>query len=162
MNENYHIDPLERKILEVLQEDCRLSNQEVADKVGSSPSSVWRRIKSMEESGIITGFRLEVMPEKIGLSETILLQVSLQQHTEKNTNAFNRFIETTPEVLECYATTGEHDYMLKVLAKDMRAYHRFLQERLLSQSFISKAYSVVVMQKIKDQKAIPAKLMEKG
>ena len=153
---------LDRKILDALQEDCRLSNQQIADRVGSSPSSVWRRIRALEEAGIISGFRLTVSPEALGLSETVLVHVSLRQHSDENTAAFTQLVTDAPEVLECYATTGDHDYLIKVLAADMRAYYRFLEETLMSKPYIDKTSSMVVMKKIKDTNAVPSRIIPGG
>lgn len=155
MNDQFIPTALDRQILRELQVDCRLSNQEIAERIGSSASSIWRRVHAMEEAGVITGFHLSVAAERLGLSETLLLHVSLHPHSEQSTQEFTKLINETPEVLECYAVTGEYDYQLKVLAKDMQAYYRFLEETLMSKSFISRTSSTVVMKKIKDTQEIP-------
>lgn len=161
MNSSLKIDQIDGKILELLQKNSRISNQEIANQVGSSVSSVWRRINALEESGVIQAYGLTVSPEKMGYQETILLQVSLQRHSDDYIEQFISLVESIPEILECYATTGEYDYVLKVLATDMRAFHRFVRNSLMRQPFISKTYSQVVMDKIKFQKAIPA-IVTKG
>ncbi|WP_424982378.1 Lrp/AsnC family transcriptional regulator [Maritalea sp. S77] len=161
MNNSLKIDQIDGKILELLQKNSRISNQEIANQVGSSVSSVWRRINALEEAGVIQGYGLTVSPEKMGYQETILLQVSLQRHSDDYIEQFIHLVESIPEILECYATTGEYDYVLKVLATDMRAFHRFVRNSLMRQPFISKTYSQVVMDKIKFQKAIPA-VVKKG
>ncbi|WP_027834023.1 Lrp/AsnC family transcriptional regulator [Maritalea myrionectae] len=161
MNNSLKIDQIDGKILELLQKNSRISNQEIANQVGSSVSSVWRRINALEESGVIQGYGLTVSPEKMGYQETILLQVSLQRHSDDYIEQFIHLVESIPEILECYATTGEYDYVLKVLATDMRAFHRFVRNSLMRQPFISKTYSQVVMEKIKFQKAVPA-IVNKG
>ena len=109
----------------------------------------------MEEAGVIRGFHLSVTADRLGLAETLLLHVSLDTHSEQSTEAFTRLINESPEVLECYAVTGEYDYQLKVLATDMRAYYRFLEEKLMSRDFISRTSSTVVMKKIKETGKIP-------
>ncbi|MCF4097400.1 Lrp/AsnC family transcriptional regulator [Maritalea mediterranea] len=161
MNNLLKIDQIDGKILELLQKNSRISNQEIANQVGSSVSSVWRRINALEEAGVIQGYGLTVSPEKMGYQETILLQISLQRHSDDYIEQFIHLVESIPEILECYATTGEYDYVLKVLATDMRAFHRFVRNSLMRQPFISKTYSQVVMDKIKFQKAIPA-VVKKG
>ncbi|TDQ64364.1 DNA-binding Lrp family transcriptional regulator [Maritalea mobilis] len=161
MNNSLKIDQIDGKILELLQKNSRISNQEIANQVGSSVSSVWRRINALEEAGVIQGYGLTVSPEKMGYQETILLQISLQRHSDDYIEQFIQLVESIPEILECYATTGEYDYVLKVLATDMRAFHRFVRNSLMRQPFISKTYSQVVMDKIKFQKAIPA-IVKKG
>jgi DNA-binding Lrp family transcriptional regulator len=161
LNKSLKIDQIDGKILELLQKNSRISNQEIANQVGSSVSSVWRRINALEEAGVIQGYGLTVSPEKMGYQETILLQISLQRHSDDYIEQFIHLVESIPEILECYATTGEYDYVLKVLATDMRAFHRFVRNSLMRQPFISKTYSQVVMDKIKFQKAIPA-IVKKG
>lgn len=161
MNDSFKIDQIDGKILELLQRNSRVSNQDIATQVGSSVSSVWRRINALEEAGVIQGYGLTVSPEKMGYQETILLQVSLQRHSDDYIEQFIGLVESIPEILECYATTGEYDYVLKVLATDMRAFHRFVRNSLMRQPFISKTYSQVVMDKIKFQKAVPA-IVNKG
>ena len=114
----------------------------------------------MEEAGVISGFHLSVAADELGLTETILLHISLDTHSEQSTQAFTRLIDSTPEVLECYAVTGDYDYQLKVLATDMRAYYRFLEETLMSKDFISRTSSTVVMIKIKETGSVPARLVQ--
>ncbi len=155
MNDSFSLTRLDRRILAELQSDSRLSNQEIADRIGSSPSSVWRRIKALEQAGVIEGFYLAIAAEKLGLSETVLLHVSLASHNEHSTRAFTELVSNSPQVLECYAVSGDHDYQLKVLATDMRAYYRFLEDTLMSQDFIARTSSTVVLSKIKETGTVP-------
>lgn len=104
-------------------------------------------------------YRLHLAPEKIGLMETILLHVSLTQHGKDNTKRFMDTVLSAPQVLECYATTGEHDYVLKVLAADMRSYHKFLEEIIMNKPYVLKTHSNVVMRKLKDSQAVPSRIM---
>ncbi len=157
MKETFNMTALDSRILDAMQADSRLSNQEIATKIGSSPSSVWRRVRVMEQAGVINGFHLSVSAEMLGWSETVLVHVSLNTHSEQTTRAFTELIAESPEVLECYAVTGDHDYLLKVLATDMRAYYRFLEGRLMSREFISRTSSTVVMSKIKETSEVPVK-----
>ena len=159
MKEKFKTTALDRKILSSLQSDSRLSNQDIAETIGSSASSVWRRVRVMEEAGIIKGLNLSLSAQSLGLSETVIVQVSLSKHNEKNTKAFTRLVGNTPEVMECYAVTGDHDYQLKVLATDMRAFYRFLEDTLMSQDYIAKSSSTVVMSIIKETGSIPASII---
>ena len=159
MKEKFKATALDRKILSSLQSDSRLSNQDIAETIGSSASSVWRRVRVMEEAGIIKGLNLSLSAQSLGLSETVIVQVSLSKHNEKNTKAFTRLVSNTPEVMECYAVTGDHDYQLKVLATDMRAFYRFLEDTLMSQDYIAKSSSTVVMSVIKETGSIPASII---
>ena len=155
LKKHLEITRLDKQILDELQCDCRLSNQELADRIGSSASSIWRRVKTLQQAGVICGFNLSVDAERLGLAETLLLHISLHTHSDKSTDAFTQLVNELPEVLECYAVTGEYDYQLKVLATDMRAYYRFLEEKLMSSDLIARTSSTVVMKKIKDTTTIP-------
>ncbi len=155
MKEQPTITALDQKILNELQADCRLSNQDLADRIGSSASSIWRRVRALETAGVITGFNLSVAADKLGLPETILLHISLHTHSDKNTEAFYQLINELPEVLECYAVSGEYDYQLKVLTTDMRSYYRFLEEKLMCHDFITHTNTTVVMKKLKETGKIP-------
>ncbi len=159
MKDNFTTTDLDRKILATLQIDSRSSNQDIADRIGSSASSVWRRIRAMEHAGVISGFHLSLSAENLGLSETVLVHVSLNTHSEKTTKAFTKLIASTPEVMECYAVSGDHDYQLKVLAPDMRAFYRFLEETLMSKEYIAKTSSTVVMNIIKETSSVPASII---
>lgn len=159
MNDSFSLTQLDCKILAELQIDSRLSNQEIADRIGSSPSSVWRRVRSLEQAGVIEGFHLAVAAEKLGLVETVLVHVSLNKHSDKSTSAFTELVINSPEVLECYAVTGDHDYQLKVLATDMRAFYRFLEDRLMNNEYIARTSSTVVMNKIKETWTVPVALV---
>jgi len=153
------LDVLDRKIIAELQQDCRLSNQEIAERAGSSPSSVWRRVKALQDSGIISGFQVNISADQVGLPQTVLVQVSLDSHSDASTAAFNRLVQGTPQVLECYAVTGEYDYQLKVVAADMPAIYRFLEETLMSQPFVARTASVVVLKKIKESSVLPVEVI---
>lgn len=159
MDDIFELLELDRKILDVLQDDARLSSQEIAKRVYSSPSSVWRRIRAMEDAGVISGFRVTVDAEKLGLRETILVNVSLDRHTPETTAAFAEFVRNSPQVLECYVGTGAHDYTLKVVAADMRSHFDFLQEGMIQLSFIGKTDSTVVMSKIKETSKVASEII---
>lgn len=156
MSQPFTLNRIDQRILDALQQDCRLSNQELADRVGSSASSVWRRIKALQQADVIRGYNLSVNADALGFRETILLQIGLHTHSESNTKRFTELIDTLPQVLECHAVSGEYDYLLKVLATDMRAYYRFIEEHLMSCDFIARTSSTVVMRTIKESRAVPA------
>ena len=159
MKNQFNLTELDRKILSTLQLDSRLSNQDIADQTGSSASSVWRRVKAMQEAGVITGFQLDVNVEELGLSETVFLHVSLNQHQEKTIREFTRLISNSQQVLECYAVSGDHDFQLKVLATDMRAYYQFLEQTLMNQPYIARTSSTVIMKKIKETHTVPTEII---
>lgn len=157
--EPFSLTDLDRRILDVLQQDGRLSNQEVAERVASSASSVWRRWHAMEEAGIVAGLRPVLNPDKLGLVVTVLLHVSLYRHTDEIMREFNRLIADTPNVLECYAVTGDYDYVLKILAPDNHAYYQLLEAEFMSKAYVSRTSSAVVMKKLKETAVISSRMM---
>lgn len=119
-------------IIEALQKDGRLSNRELAKAVSLSPSPSWRRLKALEESGVISHYAAVVDREKVGLPIMGFAHVTLLDHSSEKVKKFDQAIMRAPQVLECHATSGEYDYMLKVVSPDMAAYQDFLSDYLLT------------------------------
>ena len=118
-------------ILGHLQEDGRISNRDLADRVSLSPSPCWRRVRALESQQVIRGYTALLDPQKLGLSILAFANVSLVDHHPATVQHFDQSISEGPEVLECFMTSGEHDYMLKVVTRDMSSYQDFLSEKLL-------------------------------
>ncbi len=118
-------------ILDTLQKDGRISNRDLARSVSLSPSPSWRRLKALEEEGVIDHYAAVLNREMVGLSILGFAHVSLHDHHSKTVEKFDRAIMRAPQVLECHATSGEYDYMLKIVAPDMAAYQEFLSGYLL-------------------------------
>ncbi len=137
------------QILEMLQQDCRLPNAELAQKAGMSPSSCWRRIRALEQSGIITRYGAIVDPAGMGYGFHAIVHVQLTRHNPDRISDFIAAVRACPEVQECYATTGQSDYHLRVLCADMAAYNRFLDEFLFRQPGVQSVQTNVVLQEIK-------------
>ncbi len=148
----------ELRILDELQRDCRLSNQELAERVNLSPSACWRRVRALEEDGVIQGYVAKVDPERVGLTDCVFANVRLERHSKAITEEFVEAVLTRPEVLDCYATTGDEDYMLRVLAPSVRAYDRFLQDFLLDLPYVAHVRSHFVLRRIKAETRIPAEI----
>jgi Lrp/AsnC family leucine-responsive transcriptional regulator len=129
------LDKLDRQILRKLQDDGRATYDQLAEQVGLSPSAVLRRVKRLEESGVIDRYVALVKPEAVGLGLTAYLNVRLEKHTESHKrnpmDLFRASVQTWPEVAECAALTGEMDYLLRVLVEDMAHYSRFIMDTLL-------------------------------
>lgn len=145
----------DRRILAALQRDSRLTIQELADKVGMSSSAAWRRVKSLEEDGIIDRYAVIVNPKKAGFGLTSMVHVSLARHEQANVDHFIREVLQHPEVLECFATSGEADFHLRVVVKDIDAYNTFLDEFIFRLPGVSQVRSNIVLKKIKDDTALP-------
>ena len=124
------LDEIDRKILRLLQADCRLTMQEIAERVGLSASPCHRRIKIMEDAGLIKGYVALVDQRKIGLPVSVFVSIKLERQREKDLEAFSKAISRWPEVLECYLMTGHRDYLLRVVVEDLQAYEKFLKQKL--------------------------------
>src|SRR5574340_282919 len=125
------LDRYDRRILELLQEDGRISNQELADRIGLSPSPCLRRVKALEEAGIIAGYRAVLDEKKLGLSLMALIHISMDRHTPERFANFEKNVSALPEVMECLLITGQDaDYQLKVVVRDMEAYQELLLDKI--------------------------------
>ena len=147
----------DRRILAELQRDSRLTTQELADKVGMSSSATWRRVKSLEEAGIIDRYAVIVDPKKAGFGFATIVQISLARHEQANVDQFVREVLRHPEVLECFATSGEADFHLRVVVEDIDAYNRFLDDFIFRLPGVSQVRSNIVLKEIKADTALPCK-----
>ena len=145
----------DRAILAELQRDSRLTTQQLAERVGMSPSACWRRVKGLEHDGIIDRYAVIVNPRKAGFTLSSMTLVSLVRHEQKNVDNFVRAVRQHPEVLECFATSGEADYHLRVVAEDIDAYNRFLDDFILKLPGVSQVRSNIILKEIKDDTALP-------
>ncbi len=153
------LDTIDAKILKVIQEDASLSVAEIADQVGLSSSPCWRRIKRMEEAGIIKQRVTRLSRQKLGLDFEVFVSVKLDLPNKENMEQFERAIQTMPEVVQCAVVTGAIDYMLRIVTTDMHAYDRFLREKLLSFSLVSDVQSRIALRQAKDTTALPLGLI---
>ena len=149
------IDQLDGRLLLQLQQDSRQSNQQLADRLGMSTSACWRRVASLEAAGVITRYTALVDREKAGFSMSAILHVSLDRHDEKFVSEFVVRVRKRPEVLECFATTGDADYHLRVVVSDMAAYNRFLDDFMFKIPGIRHVRTNVILKEIKYDVALP-------
>lgn len=149
------LDRHERAILAALQQDARLTNQELAEKVGLSASPCWRRVKALEAQGYIRRYTALLERRKLGLEECYFTLVTLHRHERDAVEAFEAEMMRHPEVLECHAITGEGDYLLKVLAASNSAYHRFMEETILPMKSIAHVRTTISLREVKSETAIP-------
>ena len=154
--------PLDRHdwlILHVLQQDGRISNQDLADRIGLSASPCLRRVRALEESGLITGYRAMLDARKLGLSLMALIHISMDQHTPERFSTFDARIAEIPELLECLLITGQDaDYQLKVVVKDMDAYQELLLDRITRIPGVTGVHSSFVLRRVVDKTALPLPL----
>ena len=153
------LDRLDRQILRKLQDDGRATYDQLAEQVGLSPSAVLRRVKRLEESGVIARYVALVKPEAVGLGLTAYLNVRLVKHTESHKrnpmDLFRASVQTWPEVAECAALTGEMDYLLRVLVEDMAHYSRFIMDTLLKHPSVQDCKTSFVLDRVKATTAVP-------
>jgi Lrp/AsnC family transcriptional regulator, leucine-responsive regulatory protein len=149
------IDQLDGRLLLQLQQDSRQSNQQLADRLGMSTSACWRRVASLEAAGVIARYTALVDREQAGFSMSAILHVALDRHDEKFVSEFVVRVRKRPEVLECFATTGDADYHLRVVASDMAAYNRFLDEFMFKIPGIRHVRTNVILKEIKYDVALP-------
>lgn len=150
------IDAIDRKILALMQVDARISNLELADRIGLSPTPCSRRVKRLEESGIIDGHVTLLNQSQLGLDLTVILSVSMDKHTPERFAYFEEQIARYPEVIECNIVTGQAaDYMLKVVVADMKAYESFLLGRLTRIEGVTGVHSSFVLRKVINKTALP-------
>lgn len=150
------LDRYDRQILRVLQEEGRISNQELADRIGLSPSPCLRRVQAIEKAGLITGYRALVDAKALGLSLMALIQIAMDHHTPERFAHFEQKIKEIPEVMECLLITGQDaDYQLKVVVKDMDAYQELLLNRITRISGVSGVHSSFVLRRVVDKTVLP-------
>ncbi len=145
----------DRAILAELQRDSRITMQELARRTGLSASACWRRVRALEESGVIERYAAQVNARKAGFLLSSMTLVSLARHEQKNVENFEREVLRHPEVLECFATSGEADFHLRVVVADMDAYNRFLDDFIFKLPGVSQVRSDIVLKEIKADTALP-------
>jgi len=143
------LNTADKRLLEALQRDATLSQAELAEISGMSRSSVWRRIRDFEDSGLIRRQVVLADPKQLGISLQVQLAVAMTEHTDKNRQDFERLVDTLPEVMECYSVSGERDYVLQIVAPDMETYTTFLNEQILKHPAVRSASSTFVLRRLK-------------
>lgn len=149
------IDSVDRKILSALQNDGRLSNQELAEIVGLSPSQCSRRRTALEESGIIEGYSACVNRDKLEMGLTCLVSVRLATHNPDNARRLVTLFDRLPNVLEAHSMTGSTDYVVKIVTRDLKSLAKLINEELLPHDAVQNVESSVVLETLKETSAIP-------
>jgi DNA-binding Lrp family transcriptional regulator len=139
----------DRRLLDALQIDATRSQIELADLAGMSRTSCWRRIRDFEKAGLIERQVAILDPRQAGFQIQVLLAVAMTEHTDENRHDFERHVQTLPEVTECYSVSGERDYVLHVIVKDMDAYNQFLNSQVLKHPAVRSASSTFVLRRVK-------------
>jgi Lrp/AsnC family transcriptional regulator len=149
------ISDQERAILREIQRDASLSLAELAERVASASSTIWRKLNEMEAAGIIRRRVALLDPAKVGARLVVFASVSLKDHTEDAVSAFARLIADHPEILECHAVSGGSDYILKIRVADVEAYEHFMSGTLLRSSLIRSVYSSFGLKELKSTTELP-------
>jgi DNA-binding Lrp family transcriptional regulator len=142
-------------LLMALQENASLSQIELAQRSGLSRTSVWRRIHELEEAGIIENRVALLNPKSLGLLIHVLLSVSMIEHSEKIRKSFETYVSGLPEVMECFSVSGERDYVLQIISRDMESYNGFLNEKILHHSSVRSASSSFALRRVKYTTVLP-------
>src|SRR5260370_36825396 len=148
------LDPSDKRILEQLQRDGRLSNADLAEKVGLSSSPCWRRVKALEEAGVIKGYAALLDAKTVGLSVNVFMSVSLSTQNEKSLKDFERAAAARAEVVECYLMTRHNRYLLRVVVPDLEAYERFVMD-FTKIAGIAQIRSSFALRPVKQRTALP-------
>ena len=152
------LDNFDRRILEELQQDGRITNQDLADRIGLSPSPCLRRVRALEEAGIIAGYRALLDSKQLGLNLMALLSISMDRHTPERFEHFETAIAEMPEVLECLLITGrEADYQLKVIVRGMDHYQDLLLRRITRIEGVSGVHSSFVLRRVVERTSLPVR-----
>jgi Lrp/AsnC family leucine-responsive transcriptional regulator len=153
-----NLDNYDRRILEELQQDGRITNQELADRIRLSPSPCLRRVRALEDAGIIAGYRAVLDSKSLGLNLMALLSISMDRHTPERFEHFEAAIAEMPEVLECLLITGrEADYQLKVIVRDMDHYQDLLLRRITRIEGVSGVHSSFVLRRVVERTSLPVR-----
>jgi Lrp/AsnC family transcriptional regulator, leucine-responsive regulatory protein len=142
-------------LLSELQRDSRQTVQQLATAAGLSTTPCWKRVKEMEAAGVIRGYTALVDREKVGLSLCVLAEVNLTRHSEDDVLRFQQQVLDCPQIVSCYATTGQADYMIKVLVPDIKSYESFLHEVLFRLTGVTHVRSSVVLKEVKAETRLP-------
>lgn len=149
------LDDHDRALLRHLQRDATLTLQELADRVGLSQASVWRRLQSLEASGALLGRVALVDPDAVGVPVCVLTSLTIRDHSPETRAAFEAFVKSHDEIMECYAVSGSYDYMLMVRVRDVAAYETFLMTHVLGNPVVASAASAFTLRRLKYTTAVP-------
>lgn len=151
----FHLNEIDRKILDNLQRDGRMTNQNLSDEIGLSPSPCLRRVRSLEENGVISGYVAIVNPDAVGLQVSAFIRIRLDQQDDSHLASFETAITGFPEVMECYLMTGESDYQLRVMVGSLEEFEDFLRHKLTRIKGVSQVTTSFALRPIVYRTALP-------
>jgi Lrp/AsnC family transcriptional regulator len=145
----------ERRLLDAMQKDTNLSQIDLAELSGKSRTSVWRLIREFEDAGLIEGKVALLNPKELGLQIHVMLSVSMVKHSDRTRKEFESHVQTIPEVMECYSVSGDRDYVLLIISRDMESYNKFLNTKILDHPSVHSASSSFALRRVKYTTALP-------
>ncbi|WP_089356757.1 Lrp/AsnC family transcriptional regulator [Ekhidna lutea] len=149
------LDKIDRKILDILQSNAKITNAQLSKDIGLSPAPTLERVKKLETSGIIKSYHAKLDTDKIGLGVHTFVQVSLKGHNKKNIDAFINEINSISEVIECHHITGSGDFILKIIASDIQSYQKLMLEKVSEIDVVDGLQSMIILSTFKDSKVMP-------
>jgi Lrp/AsnC family transcriptional regulator len=145
----------DRRLLDAMQRDTDLSQADLAELSGKSRTSVWRRIREIEEAGLIEGKVALLNPKGLGLQIHVMLSVSMVKHSDRTREEFEAHVQRLPEVMECYSVSGDRDYVLLIISRDMESYNDFLNTQILDHPSVHSASSSFALRRVKYTTVLP-------
>ncbi len=152
------LDEIDLRILRDLQENGKITNVELARRVGISAPPCLRRVRALEEAGFITGYHAEVEPAKLGYNVTVFAQVGLDSQSESELSAFEELVRSWPEVRDCHMLAGEADFILRIVAQDWETYQKFVTEKLTPAPNVANVKSALTLRASKHEPGVPVKI----
>ena len=155
MKSPIHLDDIDRRLLRAMQDDASLSHAALAEIAGASPASCWRRIRALEDAGILLRTVRLVHPDKVGRGMSVMLQVRLKSHAPDERKNFEDFLRSRPEIMECHSMSGEWDYLMRIVVGSVPDYQHFLMDQLLSNANVATSASHFALSQVKYTTALP-------
>ncbi|MER8993429.1 Lrp/AsnC family transcriptional regulator [Mesorhizobium sp. M0145] len=149
------LDPIDLKILDAIQRDGRITKLALAEKVGLSPTPCWMRLRKLEKAGIVSGYHARIAMRAIAPVATVLMEVTLANHRQADFDRFERVIRNIPEIIACWSVGGGVDYLLKVMARDIDAYQRLVDNLLEREIGIDRYFTYIVTKTVKEESVLP-------
>lgn len=149
------LDRIDRRLLEALQADARLTTAELAQQVALSPSPCWRRVKRLEALGLVRGYHAELDPERLGWGVTAFVQVTLERHEPALGDRFEQAVRAMPEIVACHNVSGAYDYLLQVLARDLKAFGEFSRTAIRALPGVKEMNSSFSLREVKRPAGVP-------
>jgi Lrp/AsnC family transcriptional regulator len=149
------VDDLDRRILRALQQDASVSHAELAERVGASPASCWRRVRALETSGVLQAHVRLVDPKLVDCSVSVMCQLRMKSHVREVRDDFENYVRSRGEIMECHSMSGEWDYLMRIVVADIEAYERFLMRELLRHPSVATAASHFALSQVKYTTALP-------